>query len=90
MLPIIIIFIIIFVAVIFYFKRKTAEAKNKWEQFPTVSDYIENKNPTKGKGISCYKCGSHNIWESGFKGLGNEMRLHYCKQCKTNLYRSKN
>ena len=59
-----------------------------WKSWPTVDQYMENNNPTKGNGISCYKCGSRSIWEIGFGEANSHMRLHYCKQCKTNLYRT--
>jgi hypothetical protein len=62
--------------------------RKNWESWPTVDQYMANYNPSKGKGISCYKCGSHHIWESGFGNSNSDMRLHYCKQCKTNLYRT--
>ncbi len=60
----------------------------KWKRWPTVDEYIRFGNPTKGKGISCSKCGSRNIWETGFDAPNSSRRIHYCKQCKEGLYRT--
>ena len=74
--------------VVGFFIWNSARIKRNWESWPTVDAYIDNYNPTKGRGISCQKCGSHNIWETGFGKVDSNMRIHYCKQCKTNLYRT--
>ena len=62
--------------------------QKRWEKWPTVEQYMAELNPSKGKGISCYKCGSHNIWEESAKRNYSKMRIHYCKQCNTGLYRT--
>lgn len=83
-------FIVMFVVVIIVLVAisNNHETRKKWESWPTVEQYIDEYNPSKGKGISCHKCGSHNIWETGFGGSKSNLRIHYCKQCKTNLYRT--
>jgi len=60
----------------------------KWKAWPTVDEYIRDYNPTRGRGISCIKCGSKNIWERGFEQPNSPRRIHYCKQCKEGLYRT--
>lgn len=81
----ILIFFIIINIWLGYRKRK------KWERWPTVDEYIQQYNPSKNRGISCAKCGSHQIWETGFNNeRQSRLRVHYCKQCKTGLYRTKN
>ena len=79
---------IIFLVIVIVDVKYQSRIIGNWESWPTVDEYIENHNPTKGKGISCYKCGSHNIWEAGFHKADSDMRLHYCKQCNTYLYRT--
>ncbi|EGU37257.1 hypothetical protein VIS19158_03582 [Vibrio scophthalmi LMG 19158] len=73
------------VGVFFLYQRHIT---NKWKEWPTVDEYMNNYNPTKGQGISCFKCGSRNIWERGFDNGGSPRRIHYCKQCKEGLYRT--
>ena len=81
------IFIVSGICIWAYIRESNKTIKN-WETWPTVDQYMESSNPTKGNGISCYKCGSRNIWEVGFGQSNSHMRLHHCKQCKTNLYRT--
>jgi len=78
-------------AVIISQRVNAKEAKkiiSRWESWPTVDEYISSHNKFFGKGISCYKCGSHQIWEAAFAPRFNYLRIHYCKQCKTHLYRT--
>jgi len=65
-----------------------AQKITEWESFPTVDEYLEKENPIQDSGIACSKCKSRNIWEKGFEDSSDDKRLHYCKQCKTPLYRT--
>ncbi|CAK1815139.1 conserved hypothetical protein [Vibrio crassostreae] len=81
-------FILVGIGLFIWNHVRITRITRNWESWPTVDAYIYDYNPTKGKGISCHKCGSHNIWETGFEKVDSNMRIHYCKQCKTNLYRT--
>jgi hypothetical protein len=74
--------------VVAFFAWGAMQTEKDWKSWPKVEEYMVNQNPSKGKGISCHKCGSHQIWETGFEKSDSNMRIHFCKQCKTNLYRT--
>lgn len=82
------IMLVVFVVGLGLMALNARNIKRKWESWPTVDEYMNKYNPSKGRGISCCKCGSHQIWESGFEKDGSDMRIHFCKQCKTYLYRT--
>lgn len=58
-------------------------ANEYWSSLPTVDEYIAERHGRKGRGICCKKCGSNHIWE---RYLIGGQSIHYCKQCKTDLY----
>ncbi|MES9880619.1 MAG: hypothetical protein ABW185_07030 [Sedimenticola sp.] len=50
--------------------------------------FLAEYNPNEGRGIACCHCGSNQIWEEGFDDKDSKLRIHFCKQCKTYLYRT--
>lgn len=63
--------------------RQDNIAKKHWKSLPTVDEYIAAIRTDKSRGICCSKCGSNQIWEQRLIG---GKQIHYCKQCKTDLY----
>ncbi|WP_278462699.1 hypothetical protein [Stutzerimonas kunmingensis] len=63
--------------------RKDYLAKKHWKSLPTADEYMAAIATGNGRGICCIKCGSNQIWE---QHLISGQRIHYCRQCKTDLY----
>ncbi len=66
-----------------FLMRKDYLAKKYWKSLPTVDEYMTAMTIGNGRGICCLKCGSNQIWEQHLFG---GQRIHYCRQCKTDLY----
>lgn len=82
------VFILCVLAFFIFFAWRGERAVKEWETWPTVDQYLDGYNPSQGRGIVCYKCGSSQIWEEGFDDKKSRLRIHFCKQCKTYLYRT--
>ncbi len=81
--------IIFFVVVAFIWKALELIFANRGNStdLPTVDTYMQQHNPTKGRGIACYKCGGRQIWNTAPGVMFTKYRIYYCKQCDTKLYR---
>ncbi len=85
------VYILIIVGIVFlglalrvpFLMRKDYLAKKYWKSLPTVDEYMAATPSGKGRGMCCLKCGSNQIWEQRLIG---GQRIHYCRQCKTDLY----
>lgn len=59
------------------------------ENYPTLEEYWRIHPETKTKnGIKCYYCGSNQI-KSYLWNNKQGRRVHYCFQCRQDLYRTK-
>lgn len=59
--------------------------KKHWKSLPTVEEYLAANNSDRRRGICCWKCNSNQISESGVYETGS---IHFCRRCKTSLYRT--
>jgi hypothetical protein len=67
-----------------------------YQSYPTVDEYLDRYFPNvqERKGITCYKCGSNQIWSQRqdygaiYDHLNEAGFLLQCHQCHTWLYRT--
>ena len=60
-----------------------------WKRWMTLEEYwAANPNCKTNDGSKCYKCGSRNIRQFGYKSSDDPHRIHQCNQCNSGLYRT--
>ncbi len=81
----ILVFVVLPVYQVTSLMRSDARAKKRWQALPSVDEYLAAHKGNRNRGICCWKCNSNQISESGVFDTGN---IHYCRRCKTSLYRT--
>ncbi|MGL4994996.1 MAG: hypothetical protein ACRC01_10005 [Deefgea sp.] len=76
---------LIFLAIGAYLFKYSPWTKPDWESLPTKAEYIALHGGDEK--MSCYKCGSTNVFDFGGLNPGMTNRKVICVKCKTALWR---
>lgn len=75
----------IFLAIGAYLFKFSPWTKRDWEALPTKTEYIAQYGSAEK--MTCFKCGSPNVFDFGGLNPGMTNRKVICAKCKTALWR---
>jgi len=80
-------------AILYFIPRTLIDRRiarqNEWRNRPNLQEYLEeNPKCRTGRGVTCKYCGSYNIINRGMEVRHDSKRIHTCRTCSTNLYRT--